>query len=300
MTDSQITCFRAVAQFQSFSVAAKHLHISQPAVSSQISKLESSLKLLLVDRTGREIKLTEAGQLFLDYLVRSEQDFKQTIETAMAKQNVFSGSVHLGYPDGWVLDLIYPTFNSFQSEYPNIHLELITIPLGQMEQALLDGSIDAAITMRYTISQSPQITTRPLMSVRNVLLYSRQFPVPSDRPVTLADFKDSIFYLATAENLQPFKDSLMAECSKYGFEPTIVNCSSLNTALLHVQNKQGVLLGSEYMLANRDHTYSSLLLEDVQQQVLLAWKKRSNNGGSSPVNLFLNETLYRVNNSLVK
>lgn len=54
MTLSQLRTFQVVARLNSFSRAAEELHLTQPAISSQIVALENSLKIKLFDRMGKE------------------------------------------------------------------------------------------------------------------------------------------------------------------------------------------------------------------------------------------------------
>ncbi|MCI8538886.1 MAG: LysR family transcriptional regulator [Oscillospiraceae bacterium] len=292
MTESQISCFEAVAKFRSFSKAASSLMISQPAISHQIAKLEQELDLLLFDRTGREIRLTEAGMMMLEFFSQSKERFASVLNAAHAQQNVYSGQVLLGCPEGWDISPFLPSMvNSFQEKYPNVHVELVGLPLGEIEDALHAGKINVAVTMRYAIKQEGLLYIHPLISVSSVLLYSKQFLPASDRVETLADFKNCTFYLAAGNSTPVFRQSVTQECAKYGFVPQMVNCPSLSTALFYVQNNQGVLLGNELMIAKQlDYLYSYLVLNDTQRPVVLAWTPVD--ADTSPVHLFLNETLY--------
>lgn len=294
MTESQISCFTSVAELGSFSKAASRLMISQPAVSHHISKLERELDILLFDRVGHEIYLTEAGTLMLDVITRIKSEFFNTLEAARALQNVFSGKVRLGFPDGWDSEVfLVDMLNTFQKEYPNVQIELVSIPLGSIEDAVQNGEIDVAITMQYTMGKYKSVSTHPLLSIHSVLLYSKKFRFEHNNEVTLADFKTCTFYLATDGNIQPFRRSVEQECAKYGFAPNMVNCANLSTALLHVQNNQGVFLGSELVLANQiGHVYSQLRLDGIQRPVVLAWRRDAD---AQPVKLFINETLYSGN-----
>lgn len=268
--------------------------ISQPAVSHHISKLERELDILLFDRVGHEIYLTEAGTLMLDVFTRLRTEFLNTLEAARALQNVFSGEVRLGFPDGWDFEAILADIlNSFQTEYPNVHIELVSIPLGSIEDAIQNGEIDVAITMQYTMGKYKSVSTHPLLSIHSVLLYSKKFRFSHNHEVTLADFKNCTFYLATDGNIQPFRRLVEQECAKYGFVPNMINCSTLSTALLHVQNNQGVFLGSELVMANQiNNVYSHLILDGIKRQVVLAWRRDAD---AQPVKLFINETLYSGN-----
>ena len=66
-TLQQLRIFKAIACEKSFTQAAEILFISQPSVSKQIKILETRLGILLLNRNGNKISLTEAGNIFLQY-----------------------------------------------------------------------------------------------------------------------------------------------------------------------------------------------------------------------------------------
>ena len=63
----QVEVFYYVAKFRSFSKAAEALLLTQPTISGHIKTLEESLALVLFDRLGREIMLTQAGEVLYSY-----------------------------------------------------------------------------------------------------------------------------------------------------------------------------------------------------------------------------------------
>src|SRR5207253_1918477 len=71
LTLQQLRTFRAVADHMSFSAAAVELGISQPSVSYQVKELETVLGLALLDRLGKRIRLTEAGEILYGYARRT-------------------------------------------------------------------------------------------------------------------------------------------------------------------------------------------------------------------------------------
>ena len=71
MLSRHINYFLAVAEHGSFTRAASALHVSQPALSQQIRQLEESLGVPLFDRSGRTIRLTDAGEVWRQYASRA-------------------------------------------------------------------------------------------------------------------------------------------------------------------------------------------------------------------------------------
>ena len=78
MQINQINAFLAVAELESFSLAAEKLHVTQPAVSKRIRQLESILKVPLFDRIGKRSVLTPNGAAFKPHAERILQELKQS------------------------------------------------------------------------------------------------------------------------------------------------------------------------------------------------------------------------------
>ena len=71
-----IRYFLAVAEYRNFTRAAEALHVSQPTLSQQIKELEDTLRVQLLDRSGRTIQLTDAGAAYVRYAQRALQDLE--------------------------------------------------------------------------------------------------------------------------------------------------------------------------------------------------------------------------------
>lgn len=91
-----LATFRLVIQRGSFSAAADLLGISQPAVSLQIRQLEQFLQTRLVERTGRGIKPTAAGQALLVHGERIQQAVDEAIRSVSEFSHDVSGTITLG------------------------------------------------------------------------------------------------------------------------------------------------------------------------------------------------------------
>ena len=94
----EISTFLQVAQYQSFSKAARHLGYSQAAVTIQIKQLEQELGVHLFDRIGKQISLTHQGQVFYQYAVSIRNDLEQA-KNAVSDPSTLSGKLCLGTID---------------------------------------------------------------------------------------------------------------------------------------------------------------------------------------------------------
>lgn len=298
MTESQISCFEAVAKYRSFSKAANHLMISQPAISHQISKLERELNMLLFDRTGREMRLTEAGELLLAFFSRVRHDFQNTLNEARAQHDEFSGKVLIGCVEGWDMsDFLPQLINPFREKYPNVELELVGRNLGDIESALLAGDIQIAITSKHSLKRHSQFRTAPLLTVGSILLFSKHHAAADQENTTLSDFRDSTFYVASSESTELLQTYIIQACAQAGFVPRIAVRPSLSSAIFSVQCNQGVLFATELIMEKQnDHLFRHLPLDNASREIVIAWQSDATNllpgHHGSPVGLFLNETLF--------
>ena len=90
MDIAALRAFIAVAETGSFSVAAEHLFVTQPAISKRIAALEGELEAKLFDRIGRTVTLTEAGRALLP----RAQNILVELEDSVRVISNLSGEVH--------------------------------------------------------------------------------------------------------------------------------------------------------------------------------------------------------------
>ena len=101
---NQLNYFRTVARLQNVTKAAEELYISQPNLSTAITKLESSLGVNLFERKKGKIKLTSNGELFLSHVNRAFQELENGLDaikerTEYTEDRIVAGSVFGGLLD---------------------------------------------------------------------------------------------------------------------------------------------------------------------------------------------------------
>jgi DNA-binding transcriptional LysR family regulator len=142
MEFNQVKIFVAVAQKKSFSKAADMLFISQPAVTSNVKKLEDELGVTLFNRKSKNISLTEGGQLFYRYAVElmnlyakaefSLSGYKKNIEGTL---EIYASTI----PNQYLLPYIV---KAFKEEYPLIGFTIRHKASGEVLEEILSGSIN--------------------------------------------------------------------------------------------------------------------------------------------------------------
>ena len=135
----ELNVFLQAAEAQSFTAAADRLHISQPAVSMQISNLETRLNMTLFDRSSRNIRLTEEGEALLP-LAREILNYGTHIEEAMASlHGELSGHLQIGCSTSGGRYVLPHLIARFRQQHPKVRVTVSTCtPSGAVEQ-VCDG-----------------------------------------------------------------------------------------------------------------------------------------------------------------
>ncbi|HBF38948.1 MAG TPA: hypothetical protein DDW50_16730 [Firmicutes bacterium] len=137
----QLQTFRLVAAHRSFSQAAAELHLTQPAVTQQIKHLESEIGELLLDRSGRNLGLTPAGEVFLTYTHQILNLTEQAVATVRqysdqkGKLSIAAGTTNTIFR----LPLI---LQNYRNEHPQIEIQIRNGDSKLTTQLVRDNAVD--------------------------------------------------------------------------------------------------------------------------------------------------------------
>lgn len=161
MDTQHLQAFVAIAENGSFSAAAERLHLTQPAVSKRIALLEEQLKAPLFDRFGRQVALTQAGQvllskaqLILGEVVAAQRAIADLQGDVQGKLSIAT-SHHVG------LHYLPPYLREFSTRYPQVKLDLHFLDSEQASHEILQGRFDLAI-ITLALSQEPRLQSHTL------------------------------------------------------------------------------------------------------------------------------------------
>jgi len=153
--------FKVVAEMQHFRRAAEKLHITQPALSNQIKKLEDELGTKLFIRIGRNVKLSETGELVLSCTHRILNEAELLKEAVSDIELGQSGSLKLGVLQSINALYLRNLVIEFDREHPNISLQIEEMTNHEIEVKLINGDID--IGVGFILQKDyPQIDTEML------------------------------------------------------------------------------------------------------------------------------------------
>lgn len=180
-----IRYLKAVADFGSFTRAAQALHVSQPALSQQIKELEQRLGVQLLDRSGRQVRPTDLGHVYLDHARRALNDLDEGARAIRDVEDLTTGSLRLGITPSVSAYLIAPLLQRFRGLYPGVRFSVRVSPQEHIEPALRDDALDLGIGFGDLPSEEIEVT--PLHMERLALMMSAAHPPPSRTPVPVAE-----------------------------------------------------------------------------------------------------------------
>ena len=154
-----LTSFISVAEQLSFVRAATELHISQPALTGQIQKLEEELGVRLLFRNHRQVKLTDAGTVFL---VESRAVLARSRLAADRAQRAAKGEIgrlRLGFVSSAALEIVPGIVVGFRKKYPQVSFDLTNVRTSTQVKSLLNRSIDIGFLRLPLSNDELKITT---------------------------------------------------------------------------------------------------------------------------------------------
>ena len=190
--------FISLADTGSFTNSAKSLKKSQSAISLQIAGLERQVGLLLIDRSTRPIKPTEAGQVFLQFstqIVNQTGDLERTM-SELAGGNL--GDVRIGATTSVGAYLLPPIARQLLQTLPKLSITIMSLPQTSVLAAVRTSEVDFAFVLSDKVPDDLKVTTlkkEPLWFVT-----SRGNPILKRLPLTMNDLKSVPFILGLNGN----------------------------------------------------------------------------------------------------
>ncbi|GHE10366.1 transcriptional regulator CynR [Streptomyces alanosinicus] len=152
----------AVAGHGNFTRAAEDLHISQPTLSQQIKQLERTLGVQLLDRTGRTVRLTDAGEVYAAHARRALRDLAAAERAVHDVQDLSLGHLRLAFTPTFTAYLIGPLAAELHTRHPGVSLTLLEMAQERIEAGLLADDLDVGIAV--AAPHLPGITATPLFT----------------------------------------------------------------------------------------------------------------------------------------
>jgi len=228
--------FLTVAGEKSFSRAAEKLLRTQPAVSLAIQKLESDLQEKLIDRSGKDLLLTDAGRIVHDFARRFE-NLEADLENALAElRDNSAGRLVVGANESTSLYLL-GHIERYRRLYPKVKVQVRRSFSSKIPSQLIDGDLELGV-----ISYDPEddrLLSRVIYTDHLAFVVSPQHRFASREEVSINELGMETFIAHNV--LSPYRDVVLKEFQRFKVPLNMdVEMPTVETIRKMVQRNEGV------------------------------------------------------------
>jgi DNA-binding transcriptional LysR family regulator len=214
-----LTAFIAVAEKKSFIGAAVQLHLSQPAISAQIQRLEEDVGVQLLDRNRRSVQLTKAGDSFLTGARATLARAEEAVESAQRVARMQAGNVRVGFPPSVLQEILPNILIEFHRQFPHARLNLTSLHTSMTVSALLCDSIDVGFVRLPVKVRELQVI--PVHREPLLLCLPEDHPLAAQNEIDLLSLRDEKFIVYERKLAPGFHDALIGMFQRAGITPKI-------------------------------------------------------------------------------
>ncbi len=218
--------FTVLSETLNFWEASERLFMNQSTLSKHIKSMEKELGVELLERTTRQVELTDYGKSLLPYARQiSELQFHYSSEFYQ-KRNAAQGLLTVGSIPSMAQYGITPLFLEYGERYPEFSTKIIEDDPINLEQMLLNRKCDLAFVrysdkyVKSTIIEDEMIAKIPYVEDHLVAVINKHNPLAKKKEVTLRDLSNEKFCFSSEGSL--LYSLCMHACLNAGIVPNIV------------------------------------------------------------------------------
>ncbi|MEX2328682.1 MAG: LysR family transcriptional regulator [Nitriliruptoraceae bacterium] len=272
-----LSAFVAVAEERHFRRAAERLHLAQPVVSRRIQRLERDTGVQLLERSTRQVSLTDAGTGFLDDARRLLHDADLAVARAQRVAQGVLGRLSIGFVESVAFELLAPLLAQLERRVPDVTLELREL---STEQQLTDlhADVDVAIVRELGEHElsAEHLRGRHLLTERLHVALPERHRLAGRSTLQLAELADLPFIIFPRPPVPRLHDHLLAVCARADFHPDVVaHAAQYPTMLAMVAAARGLALVPACARAIRPRGVRLVPLVDAHAttSLSLAWQE---------------------------
>jgi len=273
--------FLAVAECLSFTKAGQHLHLTQAAVSYQISALEQNLGFKLFKRDTHRVSLTRAGSFLLKEMQEVMAKCKSAIEQARKLEAGLVGEITLGYLGGIEKKFIPTFFKRFSHDHPEVTVNFQGHTIPSLMSTLESGGVDVGFTVTVGIDNLDGYETTTLFSDLPSVLMLPDHPLAGRTSLTVEDLLGYPMVTMAPEvsvHTSNWMEDLFARHG--GSLKAVRTARDPGTLMMLVQSGLGIAILTRHvakLYPNASLHFVDLVSEDARVDSLVLWKRDNDN-----------------------
>jgi LysR family cyn operon transcriptional activator len=267
----QLNYFIKAAELLHFTDAAAASFVTQSTLSQQIKQLEEELGTPLFDRIGKQVRLTEAGNIFLIHARKIILDIKKSKQALFEYGNMMNGQLNIGVTYSFS-SLILPALTPFSEKYPGIILHVESGPALQLENKLRMADLDIILAF-HEQTDGDGLEMQPLFASRVMMVVSKNNPLAKLSKISLKELaKADLVLQGTGFNS---RDMLTEIFKKNKVSPTIkLEMNDVHSLLSMVERGNWVTIINENAIANWEGLVAIPISgKELYRQASILWQQ---------------------------
>ncbi|MGG1679615.1 LysR family transcriptional regulator [Neobacillus sp. NRS-1170] len=257
---------------QNLTNAAERLFMTQPALTYRIRQIEKEFQVEIFSKSGKNIKMTPAGEHLAEYAKRILIDLRRTKEFLMNMGSELTGSLKIGVNSHFGLYNLPSILKDYMNMFPKVQLNVDTGFSTEIMDSLLDGQIDIAI-VRGDYNWSDQ---KYLLSEENICIISNQHMdleelphmpmINRKEPKVLQKYKTSPY--------NPYDQSIEYWWNERFVEPPLITMQVDSYETCREMVKKGLgysIIPSVFLKASDKLRYYNLIFKNGQEMKRRTW-----------------------------
>jgi DNA-binding transcriptional LysR family regulator len=279
MEIGRLRALRELALRKTMAAVAEALHISPSAVSQQISQLEDEAGIQLIERHGRGVKLTPAGEKLVSH-AEAIIGVLQNAKTDLAElKREVTGDLHLAAFPSVAALLGPPSMKSLERAFPRLRVILEELEPDQALAALRSWQCDVALVDDLTVLNREQEENIEVKQIAKDMLYvllPAMHPLTEKLEIRIEDLREERWALDTASSV--YTEVIVRKCRAAGFDPQINGaCGSFETvlALIEAGCSISILPGMRMQHARKHGQRVAFrkLVPEVRRKIFVAYRR---------------------------
>jgi DNA-binding transcriptional LysR family regulator len=216
----QLRYFLAVAEELHFERAARRLSMTQPPLSQSIKQLEEEIGVELFERIHRRIRLTPAGEAFLEEARQVMRATDHAVERARRVHRGEWGRLTVGFVGSATYDILPRVIRIYRQNYPNVSVETRELSTPMQIEALRQKQIDLGM-LRPPVDDVA-IQTETVYSTPSVLAVPKNHWLTELGSIDWQDLREVPFVLLSPKTWDWYYREVLAYAERAGFQPKIL------------------------------------------------------------------------------
>jgi LysR family cyn operon transcriptional activator len=267
----QLQYFVKAAETMNFTEAAAAVFITQSTLSQQIKQLEGELGMLLFDRIGKHVRITEAGHIFLVHASKILMDVQKGKQAITELNNAATGELNVGVSYAFTSSL-FPVLAPFSTRYPGIKISIISDNHVELEKKLRLAELDLIVAY-HNESDDEDLEMQPLFSSSIVMVVAKNNPLAQLKSVNLKQLAEIELILpGKGFSSRTFINELFY---KNKMSPNIkIELNDVHSLLSLVQDGEWATILNEKTLIGWDKLVAIPIAgQEVKKQSYILWQK---------------------------